>query len=205
MINDYELKKMNQDYCQLYEEYGDNERSLGWNKPKQRHRYDILFKMITKRSQLLFKKDIKLLDIGCGLAHFLSYLNEKKFTGIYLGVDANKIFVEKCRKKFPQNQFFCEIVSDYYYNADIIVASGIFNRKFEASKNLIQDFIIGASKSKAKVILANFLHSAARKKNHKNFYTAIADIEPFIDRNIIAGFEIDALTLPGEFTLGLYK
>ena len=136
MINDYELKKMNQDYCQLYEEYGDNERSLGWNKPKQRHRYDILFKMITKRSQLLFKKDIKLLDIGCGLAHFLSYLNEKKFSGIYVGVDANKIFVEKCRKKFPQKEFFCEIVSDYYYNADIIVASGIFNRKFDASKNL---------------------------------------------------------------------
>ena len=53
--------------------------------------------------------------------------------------------------------------------------------------------------------MANFLHSAARKKNHKNYYTAIADIEPFIDRNIISGFEIDALTLPGEFTLGLYK
>ena len=79
MINDYELSKMNQDYSQLYREYGDNERSLGWNKPKQRLRFDIMFNMIKKRSQLVCKKNIKLLDVGCGLAHFLSYLNEKKF------------------------------------------------------------------------------------------------------------------------------
>lgn len=51
-------------------------------------------------SNLIIKKKLKtILDVGCGYAALPKYLEDFKFTGSYLGLDLNKEYLKKIRKK----------------------------------------------------------------------------------------------------------
>ena len=205
MITKTELDIMNSEYSELFKKHGDNEKTLGWNKPKQSIRFEIILKLIQLKYKPNADEKLKLIDVGCGLAHFYVFLKEKNFPVEYTGVDTNQNFTEYCRSKHSNATFYNEIVTNNFHNSDIICASGVFNRRFDNSVKIIQDFILNAQKSTAKVIIINFLHSTALTKYPTNFYTSLCAVESAIDRNLVNGFEIDGLSLPGEFTIGLYK
>ena len=205
MITRDELELMNSEYTSLLKKYGDNEKSLGWNKPKQGLRFEIMLRMIKNKYQSKSTKKLRLLDVGCGLAHFFQYLKKNNFDVNYVGADANSDFIKHCRKKYPNEKFYNEIIEDHFYDANIICASGVFNRKFDKSLEIIKSFLTNSQKSDAEVVVVNFLHVSALQKYPNNFYTSLADIESVIDRNHINGFEIDGVSLPGEVTVGFYK
>ena len=137
------------------------------------------------------------------VAPIIDVINKDNFE--YIGADANSDFITHCRSKHPNATFYNEIVEDNFHKADIICASGVFNRRFDESIKIIHSFISSAQNSTAKLTVVNFLHTSALKKYSHNFYTSLGDVEAVIDRNLTNGFEIDGLSLPGEFTIGLYK
>ena len=198
MISKTELEKMNRDYSNLLQEHGDDEKSLGWNKPKQQFRFEIFLNMISRQSDIFHDTSLRLLDVGCGLGHFYEFLMKKNIGIDYLGVDINPDFIDLCKAKYTNAMFYNELAEENFHDCDIICASGIFNRYFDKSLENIQEFITNTQKTSAKIIVVNFLHTGALLKHDDNFYTSIADIESVIDRKLTNGFYVDAASLPGR-------
>ena len=84
------------------------------------------------------KPDDTVLDAGCGLGDFATYLADHDFQGRYIGVDALPQMVERARRaRFADGfdvRFECADIRDdpVRWQADVVVASGIFVEMTEA-------------------------------------------------------------------------
>jgi SAM-dependent methyltransferase len=86
----------------------------------------------------LERGDVRVLDLGCGLGQFLSFLRVKGFQGVYTGIDIVPEYVEHCRREFPTDRFelrnvFAEGLAERY---DFIVASQVFNARYPRGDNM---------------------------------------------------------------------
>ncbi|MFQ5915957.1 MAG: class I SAM-dependent methyltransferase [Nitrospinota bacterium] len=67
-----------------------------------------------------------LIDVGCGVGHFLSWLGA--FNGTWRGIDRLPEMIDAARARHPHSQFQVCDVRDYKGpRADFVVASGAFN------------------------------------------------------------------------------
>jgi len=202
MINKNEINKMLSDYDSWFEEYGDSYLSVGWNKPKANDRFQIF---LDEFNSFLINNELVVLDLGCGLAHFYQYLKERKINVTYIGVDINPKFIDFCQKKYPDQQFICDSIENLKLSCDIIIASGLFNRRFKESLKFIESTFKFAEKSARVAFAFNFLHDKALKKYPLNYYSSVSALENLYSRKYLSGFKIDASTIKGEFTFFGYK
>mgnify|MGYP006103849649 FL=1 len=199
MPNKDEIKFMINEYTDWHTKYGDDYKSVGWNKPKHLSRFECL------TSYWNIDKNLDIVDVGCGLAHLAEYLKMKHQNFNYTGIDINKTFIETNKQKYPEYSFYSIAADNFLQKGDLIFASGLFNRKFSDSdaffnktvKSIINNAKVGCS--------FNCLSSSAIKKNDHNFYVSLSAIEKIIDRSIIDGFLIDGDTIPGELTVHIRK
>ena len=75
-------------------------KSLGWDKKiNQIERFDF-------SSRYLNLNNSNILDVGCGFADFLGFLEKKKIPfNNYVGYDINENFIEICKRKYPKYTF----------------------------------------------------------------------------------------------------
>lgn len=59
------------------------------------------------------KKNLKVLDIGCGNARLYDFLlQQTEIHFDYTGIDISENLLEEAKKKYPQTPFFCESMTD---------------------------------------------------------------------------------------------
>jgi SAM-dependent methyltransferase len=122
-----------QHYEKCYEKYGDSAKGMDW--PDQKD-LDTRFRIMT---ELFESKDrVSLLDFGCGIGLYLQYLIDKgKINRIrYTGLDISGIFIDTCKQKYPEFEFFREDVLKDNTDLkphDFIVMNGVFTEKRELS------------------------------------------------------------------------
>jgi len=125
----------------LFNEFGDDERSLGWTKKKQ----NLRFQQIVSRLNIMNKE---ILDIGCGFGDLYSYLklnNDVLFN--YTGIDIMPEFIELAKKKNPEGCFLTADFMNWDSNKrfDYIIACGCFFNldpiNEDESYSFINDFI----------------------------------------------------------------
>jgi SAM-dependent methyltransferase len=115
---------INQHYSQLWQQYGDDPRSVQLaDRVTQRRRFTLLCEV---------SRDIRrasILDVGCGLAHLHEYLLEHGYEGDYTGIDVNPDFVAECRRKFPKSRFELLDISQTAasWQVDYVLLNGVFN------------------------------------------------------------------------------
>lgn len=134
-------KKSVERYSNRFKELGVSSRALGWGcKEDQLERFNV----IVKECDLMGKT---IMDIGCGFADFYVYLKERNIEVDYIGVDINPDFVNYCKEKFPNQQFYKKNImthSEELPSADIVLSNGALNLKldnisnFEYSKHFIK-------------------------------------------------------------------
>jgi SAM-dependent methyltransferase len=83
------------------------------------------------RSRILVEQYIqprpgdRILEIGCGPGTIVPYLPQSE----YVGFDANRYYIERARRRYPQAKFVCERVSAYSLpekaQFDLVLALGI--------------------------------------------------------------------------------
>jgi SAM-dependent methyltransferase len=198
--NKKELDHMIDEYASWYSAHGDNHQSVGWNKPKHISRFKCLLDFWE-----CIPGDKSIIDLGCGLAHLADHMKTSHPDYSYMGIDINQSFIDINKLKYPSYEFYYGAADDFTNKADVIVASGLFNRKFSDSKyfyfntlnKMIDNARLGCS--------FNCLSSTALKKNDKNFYLSMNDVESIIDRTLLDGFIIDGDSIPGELTVHLRK
>jgi hypothetical protein len=187
------------EYLDWHSKYGDDHKSVGWNKPKHTSRFECLI------SYWDTIKNVHIIDLGCGLSHMVKFLEKRKLIFKYTGIDINEKFIYFNKDKYPQHEFYKSEADNFSQKADLILASGLFNRKFHDSevfflktvKLMINNCKIGCS--------FNCLSIKAIKKNEHNFYINLNDIEKTIDRSLVDSFIIDEESIPGELTVHIRK
>jgi SAM-dependent methyltransferase len=202
MISDDEIGKMLAEYNSWFNKYGDSHLSVGWNKPKAVIRFKIF---LDEFRAILNDKECIVLDLGCGLAHFYQYLLNEKISCQYVGVDINPRFIKYCKELYPLQTFVCETVENLEISADLIFASGLFNRKFINSPEFIKKVYLYAEKASKVGFALNFLDINAITKYEKNYYSSACEVTRLFSRDKLYGYKIDASTLSGEFTFFAYK
>ncbi|MEO1644511.1 MAG: class I SAM-dependent methyltransferase [Chloroflexota bacterium] len=78
------------------------------------------------------------LDIGCGLANFYSYLQQQGIATRYTGYDIVPEYVDKCRERYPEatfqhRNFLRDGIDDTF---DTIVMSQVLNNRYANTDNM---------------------------------------------------------------------
>ena len=120
-------------YDNRFKEHGIDPLSLNWQDFKsQNKRFENILDFININNK-------KIIDIGCGFADLLKYIQEKKINfKEYTGTDINPNFINQCKKLYPERNFFNnnlfneDLPKDNY---DIALMVGMLSYKFKSFDN----------------------------------------------------------------------
>lgn len=153
-------------YDERISRYGPTIKSLAIG-PKERQdiRYNILF-------EIGIRSGDHVVDVGCGLANFYSYLENALPNISYTGIDINPNYIKKCQSLFPESSFYPGEFQEYpNLICDYVVSSSSFNIKLKQSNyEYIDEFICDAFKKAKKGIAVDFLSIYAESKFPDIFY-----------------------------------
>src|SRR5690606_34415745 len=82
----------------------------------------------------------KILDFGCGTAHFATFLKENGIDCQYVGVDFVTEFFSFARQKHPEHRFATweEVKGEEF---DYAFVSGVFNNRMEDNERFYKDTV----------------------------------------------------------------
>jgi SAM-dependent methyltransferase len=101
--------------------------------PAERH--DLRFAMLC---DIGIASGDSVLDIGCGLGDFRTYLESRGIVVRYTGVDINPRLLEHAKLRHPDATFLlADAVEDALPTADWVVSSTSFNLRLESADNLL--------------------------------------------------------------------
>ena len=156
------------------------------------------------RNQKIYEAGIdekdSVLDVGCGVAHFHTYLTNQGWNGKYLGVDPNKKAIDVIDENINAIHGTIEDLDDTKY--DWVIANGVFNLglKEEHSFRIIENMILHANKG----IIFNMLQAPYPDPKYEAYYPERIKQElSLIDHSkieIIEGYMGD----DAEFTVYFY-
>ena len=156
------------------------------------------------RNQKIYEAGIdekdSVLDVGCGVAHFHTYLTNQGWNGKYLGVDPNKKAIDVIDENINAVHGTIEDLDNTKY--DWVIANGVFNLglKEEHSFWIIENMILHANKG----IIFNMLQAPYPDPKYEAYYPERIKQElSLIDHSkikIIEGYMGD----DAEFTVYFY-
>lgn len=193
--------KLIQFYENHVEKYDNDVRSLAWG---SRESQEKRFEIFSKHLELSTKS---VLDVGCGLGDFKTYLGKNNIDCEYIGIDITKSMIDIAKKNHPDCRFYVGDIRQASLSnekPDFVVASGIFNLTIEDHENFIWDSI-KTMFDLAKVGIAfNIMSVNAPIKNDDNFY---ADPVEYLEKCLeISKFSmVDHTYMIHDFTVVMYK
>ena len=128
--------------------HGDNHNGVGWfNYEDVQARYQVMLDGLL--SATAPGQSVRLLDFGCGPAHFYEFLLRQNLPNItYTGLDLSEKFLELARGKYPDTTFLnFDVLQDpaELPEFDYIILNGIFTQKcalsFEQMWEYCQDVL----------------------------------------------------------------
>lgn len=157
-------------YEKLLEQHGDSPRSLDWSEAGQQERFRVLREVGIEGHE-------SVLDVGCGLGHFLTYRLERQHNGPYFGVDRSPTMIEKARARFPwpdesfrERFHVVDVMCDSLPVADYVVASGVLNLVERSNFTDMQILLRKCFDACSVGAAVNMLSSRAPKKREGRFY-----------------------------------
>ena len=176
-------------YEKCFDIYGDTHKGVDWPNAKDA---EIRYKIMLEGVGVNIRSNtnvISILDYGCGLGHFLEYLQEQStYSQLrYEGCDASEKMIRHCQSKFGKNIFFkCssdgKIKKQTLY--DYIVCNGVFTEKrdythrqmINYTKNLLQQLSCKCSKG----IMVNFMSKNVDWERDDLFHVSLDEITAFL-------------------------
>ena len=120
-------------YENCLQRHGDSHLGVDWPRIEDvEKRHQVMLGLVRPELHSA-DRPARLLDFGCGLAHFYEFLLRHKIGHVdYSGLDLSPQFVARCREKFPDKTFYCLDLLDAATTMprfDYIVLNGVFTEK----------------------------------------------------------------------------
>jgi len=167
--------------------------------------YHSIFKNINKNFN-------SLLDVGCGQADLVEFLNRNNAKINYKGIDVSEKMIESCKSRFPKKAFqkmsLLELGEDEKF--DVILAVGTFNIKFsnkedqmEYLKSNIEKMFNMCNKSCSFTLLSRHGYEDLQKQEGLFSYEPWEIIKYCLE--LTPSVLLDHSSIPVEFIVTLYK
>lgn len=198
-------------YEDCLNKFGDNHRGVDWPNEKDVYlRYDVMLGLVME------KKNVSLLDFGCGAAHLYEYINENRsvYSNIeYSGLDLSQKFISLSKDKFPNIDFYCtDILKDDIStmpNFDYAILNGVFTEKrelsFEEMWDFFQEIMINVFEKVNKGVAFNVMSKAVDWERDDLFHLSIDLLIDFMTKKMSRNFVIKNDYGLYEYTVYLYK
>lgn len=204
-------KRIIEHYENCLETHGDTYKGVDWPNEKDAiKRYKIMLEIIDFCG---LKKDVTLLDFGCGASHLYQYINNSKYNNIlYSGLDISDAFIELSAKKYPNNHYYnLDILEDDIKLSvfDFVICNGVFTEKRELSFDEMWDYfekMLLRIFSKVEIGLAfNVMSTAVDWERWDLFHVPTDKLIDFLTKKISRNFIIRNDYGLYEYTVYLYK
>lgn len=160
-------------YSYLIEEHGIDIQALDWGNPKSQELRFTIFEAIGQLNEA------SILDVGCGTADFLCYLQKRNINAKYTGYDITPAMIEYARHRFPNaNLEVRDLLTEPGTSAkfDYVLASGIFYLRQLEPMIYLETMIHRMFSLCRHGVAFNTLSSLAHKKTANEFYAEPAEV-----------------------------
>lgn len=160
-------RKMVAFYREQVARHGNDVRSLAWG---SRASQELRFKVFTELFPL---QGARVLDLGCGLGDFLSYLKRRRIRVEFTGVDMTPEMVRQARLNHPGARFLVGDLRDAATSrlrADYVFASGIFNYRIGGHRAWMWRTIAAMHRAARRGMAFNVMSRRAPFKYAENHY-----------------------------------
>ena len=198
-------------YEECLAKHGDNNKGVDWPVLEDALlRYQVMLELIKE------KRDVRLLDFGCGGAHLYEFIqeNEKDYGHVkYSGCDISSKFVTLCKNKYPDIDFRCfDILEDdlsKFDDFDYIILNGVFTEKLNLSFDEMWEYcrkVLFKVFDKAKKGIAfNVMSTAVDWEREDLFHLSTDLLINFMTKDLSRNFVIKNDYGLYEYTVHLYK
>jgi len=201
-------KILAQHYENCLEKHGDSHLGVDWpNALDASVRYNIMMDLVRSG-----ERNFSILDFGCGAGHFLEHLRSGPECGCrYAGADLSQKFIDLCKKKFPQEEFFqIDAIQDKFpAEYDYIVANGVFTEKRDLSFDEMFDFfsvvVTKLFNACRRGIAFNVMSAQVEWQRDDLFHLPLDRLADFLVGNLSRHFVIRNDYGLYEYTVYLYK
>jgi SAM-dependent methyltransferase len=205
---EYEFNVIKKYYEEKLKVFGANCKGLAWKNQKEVNlRYNIMLDML----YFIKKKNISLLDLGCGFGGLLQVINKRKLSINYTGIDISPIMISEAKKKYPKNFFLCANILNKKVKKkyDFIIMNGIFTVKSKLNKEQMWDFfkklLVESYSITKKGISFNLMKYNLDWRRNDLFHVRYDELEKFLIKNISKKFIIRSDYPLNEFTTYVFK
>jgi SAM-dependent methyltransferase len=183
------MKKIQNYYEFHLDKYKTGHKAVNWGSKKAQ---ETRFEKIIEIADL---KDSSLLDIGCGLGHFLQYLDRKKIRCSYKGTDISGKMIHSARKlNFKKKSAFydCDILNKKknlnFLKSDYVINCGLFTVKSSYTNeqwwSFVRIMLVNMFKLSKKGIAFNLLTDNVDYREKHLFYASQKKIINFAINNL---------------------
>jgi 2-polyprenyl-3-methyl-5-hydroxy-6-metoxy-1,4-benzoquinol methylase len=186
-------------FSRLITANSDEHTTVGYSKVSHLRRYHKMLEIGDLREKTI-------LDIGCGLGGFYSFLKEQDIDVNYWGIDINPAMIKLARERNPEIaerfEVFDIISNDHHKKFDYVIAIGILNLKFDDGVNYeLTNSLMQQMAKHAKIGFAvSMTSNLSRKPSPDTFYFDATEIIrqtlPLTTR-----YKLDHSYLPNDFTI----
>lgn len=175
----------------------DNFAAVGWGSRKTQF---IRFKALFNVADI---SDMKIMDVGCGLGHFVDYIEEAGISVDYHGIDYLDEMVKRALVRHPSRNFKVSNILREKPNRDYdyIFASGLFTY---ANMEMLQSTVSAMFRGCRRGISFNSLSSWAICKDSNEYYANPLKVVEFC-RTLSSKLILAHNYLPNDFTVYLYR
>ncbi len=177
--------------------------------PSGRAGYDDITRQYLRFSEIKhFIGDLSgsILDVGCGNAEFMQFLNMTGFEGDYTGLDVSKELLGEAASRFPTRTFLStDILALEHEQFDYVIASGIFNYDYGQSMELIRSIILKMYALGRRKAIFNGVCYQGTRRDVGTFYIDQWDLCKWLERDVGCKVEVRNCFINYNFTVSLSR
>jgi SAM-dependent methyltransferase len=175
MLNQFDKKKLIENYRKLFIENNEGPAVGQWSPEGQLFRFE-------KLSEIGPMKGKRVLEIGCGIGDFYPFLKEKFDSVNYTGIDIVPELVNYAKHKYPEATFHCLDLHNVSFEDkfDYVLISGVFNNEIDKATDFLFSMISIAFEICEKGIGFNFTSKYVNRFDKDMAYHDPTDVFKFI-------------------------
>ena len=159
------IKEVEKYYTDKIVQFGATPKGVDWNSiESQELRYEVLTKIIPRN-----KDFFSILDYGCGFGGMYNYYLNLFENFNYTGFDISEKMIEAAKKNAPEKENLNWATSLENQKYDYVIASGIFNVKFDTTEEEWLKYILETLDKINEISTKGFSFNVLTKYSDKEF------------------------------------
>jgi SAM-dependent methyltransferase len=181
----------------------------GKDNPSGRAGYDNIARQYRRFAEIKsFMGDLggSVLDVGCGNAEFLFFLQATGFAGSYTGIDVSPQLLGEGKLRFPDASFLeGDFLKFEKPECDYVVACGIFNYDYGQDLDLIKAIILRMHKLSRRKAIFNGVRLQNTRKDPGTFYIDQWELCAWLEGQTNCKLEVRSNFVECNFTVSISR